>query len=416
MRSLVLTLSLITTTTSALAFFRPVPENERITALLEGRREITSLTEIKRLGLDKGMSKIDLWSGSYWPHFQGSLGVRYRDPNFSKLIEQKEQWDKFKELSEKLPLYSYAGKENLLSPAEKYDLLVGDTAMTLTKYSWELGEKAQKLGRVPTWRGICDGWASAAQMMPRPQRAVTLTSPRGTPLTFYPEDIKALGSLLYARAQDEVIFLGKRCYSAVLGVFTGACEGTNPAAFHKALVNRVGAMKKTFVADASTSSEVWNYPVKNYQFTYYNVFTEEEANSFEEALELFVKKNRFMRSGKRHERTHAIVGVKAEVTYTDMRPAHLLEMDGTAQDKEMKQTYYYDLELDRSYNVIGGEWIGSLSPDFIWAPNDDTYPLSEAEESGRPRNAAEIVKAAQASSKVGQPLSIIVEKLFELSR
>ena len=123
-----------------------------------------------------------------------------------------------------------------------------------------------------------------------------------------------------------------------------------------------------------------------------------------------------MRSGKRHERTHAIVGVKAEVTYTDMRPAHLLEMDGTAQDKEMKQTYYYDLELDRSYNVIGGEWIGSLSPDFIWAPNDDTYPLSEAEESGRPRNAAEIVKAAQASSKVGQPLSIIVEKLFELSR
>lgn len=415
MKTLLLSLSLMTST-AALANFRPIPDYERISALLEGRREIMSLVEIEKLGLNQASTALDLWSGSYWPHYQGSLAVRYRDPNFIQLMEKKEQWDKFKELSEKLPLYTYNGKENLLSPAEKYDLLVGDSSMSLTKYSWELGEKAQKLGKVPTWRGICDGWSSASQKMPRPAKAVTLTAPTGKLITFYPEDIKALGSLLYARAQNNVIFLGKRCYSAVLGAFNGSCDGTNPAAYHKALVNRVGAMKKTFIADASTSSEVWNYPVKSYKFTYFNVFNEEESANFKDVMELFQKKNRFSKPNKRHEATFAIVGVKAEVTYSDMRPAHRLETDSKEQDKDMKQEYYYDLELDRSFNVIGGEWMGGVMPDFIWAPNDATYPLSDAEENGKPQTAAEMIKAAQTSAKAGQPLSIIVEKLFELAK
>jgi hypothetical protein len=415
MKSLVLSLALISST-AAQAFFRPIPDYERISALLEGRREIMSLVEIEKLSLNQAATSLDLWSGSYWPHYQGSLAIRYRDPNFIQLIEKKAQWHKFKELNEKLPLYAYNGRENLLSPAEKYDLLVGDSSMSLTKYSWELGEKAQKLGKVPTWRGICDGWASASQKMPRPLKSVTLTTATGKPITFYPEDIKALGSLLYARAQNDVIFLGKRCYSTVLGVFTGACDGTNPAAFHKALVNRLGAMKKTFIADASTSSEVWNYPVKSYKFTYFNVFNEEESANFKNAMEIFEKKNRFSKPNKRHEATYAIVGVKAEVTFSDMRPAYRLETDSKEQDKDMQQVYYYDLELDRKFNVIGGEWMGELMPDFIWAPNDVTYPLSNAEENGKPQTAAEILKAARTSAKAGQPLSVIVEKLFELSK
>lgn len=396
--------------------FRPVPDYERITALLEGRREIVSLTEIEKLQLNAGSTGIDLWSGHYWPHFQGSVAVRYRDPRFIALMEKNEQWEKFKELAEKLPLYTYTGKEEQLSPAEKYDLLVGDSTMALTKYAWQVGEKAQKLGRVPTWRGVCDGWSSAAQKMPRPTKTVILKSPSGLTLTFYPEDIKALGSLLYARAQENVIFLGKRCYSAVLGVFNGSCDGTNPAAYHKALANRVGAMKKTFIADVSTSAEVWNYPVKSYKFTYYNVFNEDESSDFREVMELFIKKNRFARASKRHDNTYAIVGVKAEVIYADMRDAHRLETDGLEQDKDLIKTYYYDLELDRNFIILGGEWIGSAMPDFIWAPDDRIYPLSDAEVAGRILSSRELPEASRRAAKVGQPLSMIVEKLFELSK
>src|SRR5690606_21053907 len=136
--------------------------------------------------------------------------------------------------------------------------------------------KANVLGSVPTWRGICDGWSSASQKMPRPVRSVSMNTPDGQSIKFYPEDIKALGSLLYARAQDNVTFLGKRCFSRALGIFTGACDGTNPAALHLALVNRVGKMKSSFIADVSPGSEVWNYPVKRYDTTYFNVFTDEE--------------------------------------------------------------------------------------------------------------------------------------------
>jgi hypothetical protein len=411
MKTLLLTLAIVST--SALANFSPVPEAESPAALLEGTREVMSLTEISRLGLNEGKTGLDLWSGSYWPIYQGSVGSRYRDPNFISLMSAHEQWDKFKELREKLPLYTYGGKENQLSPAEKYDLLVGDSEMSLTKYAWEVGEKNSVGGHVKTWRGICDGWSSATQKMPRPVKSVTLKAPNGSPVTFYPEDIKALGSLMYARSQSAPIFLGKRCRNQVLGLFTGACAETNPGTFHRALINRVGKMKKTFIADVSPGGEVWNYPVESYKVTYYNVFDDSESKNFEEVKELFSKKSKFSHSGRRHKNTYSIVGVKLTVNYRDMREANLLETDSVLQDKTMPMTYVYDLELDVNNNVLGGESFSKNLPDFIWAPNDRTYPLSDAEEM---TPALSLVELSRASSKKGQPLAKVVERLFELSK
>jgi hypothetical protein len=413
MRRLAL-ISLAFITTTAFANMKPIPENESIKPLLEGKKEVTNLAEMARLGINSGATNIDLWSGHYWPHYQGSLGVRYRDNAFMSLMKDHEQYDKFKELKEKTPLYTYGGKESLLSPAEKYDLVVGDPLMSLTMFSWEIGEKAEKLGKVPTWRGICDGWSAASQMMPRPTKSVTLKTSSGTPITFYPEDIKALGSQLYARAQKNVIFLGKRCYP-VVGLFSGGCDATNPGALHKAIVNRVGLLKKSFNADISGSSEVWNYPIKSYKLTYYNVLSDVESGDFKKVYEVFEKKHRFKKSNRRHERTYAIVGVKAEVIFSDMRDAHKLETDSREQDVNLAKTYLYDLELDRNFTILGGEWYSS-GPDFIWAPNDVTYPVSDGEVPTKPVTGNEIRRAAQISSKVGQPLSIIVQKLFEESK
>lgn len=329
------------------------------------------------------------------------------------LIDTRAQWDKFNELKSALSPASYAGRENLLSPAEKYDLLVGDSEMSLTKYAWNLGEKNNVGGKVKTWRGICDGWASAAQKMPRPVKTVTLKSPSGLPITFYPEDIKALGSLMYARSQGPVIFIGKRCPNQVIGFFTGGCAETNPGTFHRALINRVGAMKKSFVADISPGGEVWNYPVASYKATYYNVFDESESENFEDVKELFVKKNRFKKPHARHPETHAIVGVKMVVKFQDMREANLLETDSKNEDRILEKTFYYDLELDVNNNILGGESISKNLPDFIWAPNDTTYPLSDAEEFTPHLS---LIDLSRASAKKGQPLARIVERLFELSK
>jgi hypothetical protein len=393
-----------------------IPEAEQPHRLTEGAPLIRSLAELERRGLNAGATTIDLWSGSYWPHYQGALAARYRDPNYLQLMAAEVQFPRFKEYFDRTPILVYRNDLSQLSPAEKYDLLVGDPQMSLTRFSWEIGEKALQGNRVPTWRGICDGWAAASQMMPRPKRSVTLTAPTGELLTFTPDDIMALGSQLYARAQRNVLFFGKRCHSPLL-FFTSACSGANPGAFHLALTNRVGNLKKTFIADTSRGSEVWNYPVRDYKVSYYNVFTDEESPDFRPALEVFDKKKRFRKRESRHPQTRFIVGVKTVVNFQDMRDASLLLTNSTAEDKVMERTYLYDLELDANFNVLGGERAGRDFPDFFWAPNDGTYPQAISERRlGRPRGASEIVLQAQESSKVGQPLSLIVERLYEAAR
>jgi hypothetical protein len=413
MKALLATLVLVSGV--AHARFKPIPDGEQTDRLLSGQREITSLLDIRAANLESGATGIDLWSGSYWPQYEGLLAIRYRDPEFASLMSaDKSQFKTYKELFAKKPYYSYRASDEL-SPAEKYDLLVGDPTMGLTAYSWALGDKTGKdSGKVPTWRGICDGFSSAAQMMPRPAKAVTLNSPNGQPITFYPEDIKALGSLSYSRSQKNPIFLGKRCISKAIP-FSDACDETNPGAFHKALVNRVGALKKSFVADVSPGSEVWNYPVKSYQISYYNVFSEVDSKDFKESLESFDPKKKFAKKDRRDKRTAYIVGVTAKVQYADMRFPHTNAVDDVKSDKTMEMIYTYDLELDRNLNILGGESASKNLPDFIWAPNDRVYPLSDVEETTRVTD-YNLSTLAAAASKKGQPLSMIIQRLFESAK
>jgi hypothetical protein len=72
MRALALSLALA----SAAALGQAAKTEEDPTPLFEGQREVRSLREARQLGLDRSRSALDLWSGSYWPTFQGSLAVR----------------------------------------------------------------------------------------------------------------------------------------------------------------------------------------------------------------------------------------------------------------------------------------------------------------------------------------------------
>ena len=104
------------------------------------------------------------------------------------------------------------GRINDLSPAEKYDLLVGDENLTLTKMMWNEGRTYfQSTGKVERWMGICHGWAAAAFMHERPANPVQVKGYKGEDLLFYPSDIKALTSLLWAKNDYQSRFVGGRC-------------------------------------------------------------------------------------------------------------------------------------------------------------------------------------------------------------
>ncbi|MCW0470914.1 hypothetical protein OH492_27090 [Vibrio chagasii] len=75
----------------------------------------------------------------------------------------------------------YQGKDrDDLSPAEKYDLLVGDENFTLTQRSCQVGRDIMSLvSHVERWMGLCHGWAPTAYMLPRPKQSLIVPDADG---------------------------------------------------------------------------------------------------------------------------------------------------------------------------------------------------------------------------------------------
>ncbi len=174
-----------------------------------------TLSAIEQAGLRKATLPTQPWAGHYDTTLMaaGLLGCRYQDTNQAAQGEWAKQRDYIRNHPAEVIVNSgLTGWVSELSPAEKYDALVGDANYTLTKRMWQEGQQAfDRFGEVPGWFGICHGWAPAAFMLPRPQKAITLQSPDNVPLIFHPADIKALASLLWAQAAPRVRFIGGRC-------------------------------------------------------------------------------------------------------------------------------------------------------------------------------------------------------------
>jgi hypothetical protein len=62
---------------------------------------------------------------------------------------------------------------------------------------------------IPTWWGICHGWAPYALSEPAAKAPVTRQAPDGTQITFYPGDLEGLMSMLYTSVPTK--FISQRC-------------------------------------------------------------------------------------------------------------------------------------------------------------------------------------------------------------
>ncbi len=377
------------------------------------------------------------WSDDYWGIYLGVLGKRYATGSgFPGSLDWKANFDYIQNNPAATILAS--GNQNAvnkLSPSEKYDILVGDKQFSLTKQMWEEGRGYyERNGSVETWMGICHGWSPAAYMLPRPVNSVTVLAADGqTKLTFYPSDIKALASLLWAKVAPRVKFIGGRCNDSTPQtdpqtgrILAQNCFDTNPGTWHLAIVNQIGVSQRSMVMDATYDYQVWNQPVLAYSYSYFNPATGSAVSSLAQATVAKASFSNDKFAAYRGTQTASIVGIAMEVEYVvETLPTQNFP-DSPQRDRTNKVRYLYDLELDFSGRIIGGEWYQNAHPDFLWTPAKGARALPPWE-ARSPINPADWLNgqpipgtwpqiAAITSEYSKTPMAAIVERLIQLAR
>jgi len=118
-----------------------------------------------------------------------------------------------------------------------------------------------------------------------------------------------------------------------------------------------------------------------------------------------------------------VLGISMTISYMVETHPTSREFDSEQFDAAHTARYIYDLELDSSGNILGGEWYSNAHPDFLWLPREgsraltqgDYYILGEEWSVNDPMS-PRWQNLAQQLSAYGQPMGKIVEELIEVSR
>lgn len=310
------------------------------------------------------------WSETYWPSNKGGIAYRWnsKDPQpFKyKLLTREEVKNATQEqLSE-------------LSPAELYDIAMGDYSYSLTKKVLRKNSPKDLW-----WEGICDGWSLAAANYSEPA-PVVVTNKDGVKVPFGSSDVKGLLSQHAAfNAKGFFVRVGDRC--GVRGKVPGEeseqdgeismpserdanspkCSDVNAGAFHVVLTNMIGINSQGFVADVDRFNDVWNQPVVKYES---EVVGSEEVTD-QEARSGVVSKVRIktvMTYGEELSFWSAEEEAAGEVAFVSKEP-----VTNTIHQAYRSKNYEYVVELDAAGKIIGGTWISETRPDMLWMKKKD---------------------------------------------
>lgn len=320
------------------------------------------------------------WSDRRWPMSKGLIGLRYNDAEFSR-VSDNDGFQRLVEYVRRTNLKSVASTGDpiiidKLSPAEKYDLVVGDFDGTLTNRMWGEAVKIYNAEGITNWMGICEGSAAASLMDPEPVQTVTLKTSSGVKVPFHGLDIKALLAMNWSSWGIDISSIGGRCNQSITRDTTDPdCLDTNPGTWHIAALNILGKAQGQLYFDRYAGVEVWNVPLLEYAFTYFNPITKAETRDLNLAMvNASVYEDPY--KAKRDQRTKNIVGVKMRVIAGE-RPATGVAADGSIPLERHAFDYVYDLELSDVGEILGGEWYPkSPRPDFLWATISGMRPTS----------------------------------------
>lgn len=409
----------------------PIDSLDRAENLVPSYALLNNLEQIEAKGLKTGKVSVQPWSDWYWPISVGQLSYRYNDPEMMRELQvsylnPSTRWSWFNDWHNKKN--ATPSDINALSPAEKYDLLMGDTNYTLTKNMLAAGSSFQKsYGKVEDWMGLCHGWSPASYMLPRPSKALSLSVEGGAELTFLPTDLKALATLLWSNGKQQNRFVGGRCNKKnpekdrVTGkILDQNCFDTNPGSWHMSVVSQIGNLKRPMVMDATYDYEVWNHPIVSYSYSYFNPKTMVDTQDLNSAKVPVGSLNFFDKfKDYRSLRAKTIVGVSMEVEFLVETMPSERTADSPSYDRTKRVHYTYDLELDEEGRIIGGEWYTNKHPDFLWTPYENSKATSVVDDYiSFNRLPLEMLRdprlqsLAPYASENGQPIGKVVEALL----
>lgn len=305
------------------------------------------------------------WSESYWPSNKGGIAYRWNHPNpqpFKYRLHTREEVQAMS--SDQLAQ---------LSPAELYDISNDDYNYTLTRSTLN-----RYSPRDLWWEGICHGWAQAASHYPEPA-AVIVTNRSGVKVPFGSSDVKALLAMHEAyNYGGKFGFVGVRCKAS--GKVEGEgderdrnpnppptdiaespdCRDVNAGAFHVVITNMLGILGKGFVADIDRFGDVWNQPITGYTTSILGeetVTPEHRASGIERRIKVQMQ----MVYGEELKFYTPELAAAGNRNFVSKMP-----VTNTPAQKNLSKNYVYIVELDLNGRVIGGEWITSTRPDFLW--------------------------------------------------
>lgn len=277
-----------------------------------------------------------LWSGDFWPLNKGSINLRWNaliQDGFSYVSPTREEI-----------FVMTVDVMNTLSPAEKFDILMG-------RYDFPLKTEVAASARMDAeeWEGLENGWAAASMNHVEP-KGKTLRNPDGLPVPFGSSDIKAILSYYYANVHKEKIdrTMGMKCELKNGWLNTNAkCKNRLDAgSFHVMLTNKVGLQKRPFFVDVERYQEIWNHPVVAY--------TAKIENTDPPGADAT------------HGAASSVL-FKTTITYIDRARINSMNPVLGTEDQVAKQlTYTYKVYTNYQGDVIGGKWMSSERPDFVW--------------------------------------------------
>jgi hypothetical protein len=270
------------------------------------------------------------WTDSYWPQYKGGIAYRW----------QTDESHTFASPARDEAMAMDSEDVARLSPAEKYDLLVGN-------YDYPLTARALASGtpNTPAWQGFCHGWTPASIHYTEPQ-PVVLTNPDGIRIAFGSSDVKALltyfqGDVVATKQPVTELSFARQVRS--VGTICGSekpndpgCYDVNPGAFHLVLSNQLGRKKEAFGIDATNTREKWNQPVHHFQS---RILTRRQPSK-----------------GANPKASEEVI-VRSTVTYTmEIEPTWSATTQ-TPAHSDHTVDYLYSVELDAAGTVIGGQWM-----------------------------------------------------------